>query len=173
MKKRLLPYGLFSLVVLSLIGIFFISAGKKAEEANPKTDGAQSIANAKAYLASIRNNQHTGLLDPKDVIEANQAFEQQASLKSSSSNAFTWQELGPSNMGGRTRGLLFDNRDASGNTIYAGSVTGGIFKSVNNGSTWSKVNQNSGSACLNVSCMIQSSSGTIFVGTGEGMNAQN
>lgn len=173
MKKRLLPFGLFSLVVLSLLGIFFISAGSKVEEAGPDTDGAPSIANAKEYLASIRNNQHTGLLDPKDVIQANHEFEEQASLKSSSPNAFTWTELGPNNMGGRTRGLLFDNRDASGNTIYAGSATGGIFKSVNNGSTWSKVNQNSGTACLNVSCMVQTSSGTIFVGTGEGMNAQN
>lgn len=173
MKKRFLPIGLFSFIILSLAGLFIFSSGTADKEVNPVNKGAQSIAGAKEYLASIRNNQHTGVLDPKDVISARQEFDAQSSLKSSSTKEFTWTELGPDNMGGRTRALIFDNQDANGNTIYAGSVTGGVFKSINSGSTWNKINKNSGSGCLNVSCMVQGSDGTIYIGTGEGLNANN
>ena len=173
MKKRFLPIGLFSLIIFSLAGLFIFSSGSADEEINPNYNSAQSIAGAKAYLASIRNNQHTGVLDPRDVIAASQEFDQQVNLKSGSSKEFTWEELGPNNMGGRTRALIFDNQDANGNTIYAGSVTGGIFKTINKGSTWNKINLNSGTACLNATSMVQGSDGTIYVGTGEGLSAEN
>lgn len=172
MKKRFLPFGLLSLIIFSLAGILIFSTGSADKEISPVKKDAQSIAGAKAYLASLRNNQHTGVLDPKDVIAAHAEFDQ-TMLKSSASKEFTWEELGPDNMGGRTRALLFDNRDESGKTIYAGSVTGGIFKSTNGGSTWAKVNNTSGTACLNVTSMVQDASGNIYVGTGEGLGSQN
>ncbi len=171
MKKRFLPIGFFSFILFSLAGFFLFSSGAADKETNPVNEGAQSIAGAKEYLASIRNNQHTGVLDPKDVIAARAEADAMANYKASL--AYTWEELGPDNMGGRTRALIFDNQDPSGNTIYAGSVTGGLFKSTNSGSTWNKINKNSGSACLNVTCMVQAEDGTIYVGTGEGLNAQN
>lgn len=173
MKKRFLPIGLFSFIALFLAGFFILSSGTVDKEVNPPTQGAPSIAGAKEYLASIRNNQHTGVLDPKDVISARQEFEAQANFKSSSSKEFTWEELGPDNMGGRTRALIFDDKDPNGNTIYAASVTGGLFKSVNSGSTWNKINKGTPSSCLNVTCMVQADDGTIFVGTGEGLSAEN
>ena len=40
----------------------------------------------------------------------------------------TWDALGPKNLGGRTRALLVDANDATGNTIWAGSVGGGLWK---------------------------------------------
>ncbi len=39
-----------------------------------------------------------------------------------------WKPLGPKNLGGRTRALLIDANDATGNTIWAGSVGGGLWK---------------------------------------------
>lgn len=173
MKKGFLPIGLLSFIIFSLAGLFIFSSGAADKEISPDNEGAQSIEGAKQYLASLRNNQHTKVLDPKDVIAARAEAEQVASEKSSSLKTFTWEELGPDNMGGRTRALFFDNQDPNANTLYAGSVTGGIFKSENSGSTWYKVNLDSETACLNVSCMVQSSDGTIYVGTGEGFNTEN
>ena len=43
---------------------------------------------------------------------------------------------GPINVGGRTRALAIDLNDPSGNTILAGGVTGGMWKSVDRGATW-------------------------------------
>ncbi len=43
----------------------------------------------------------------------------------------SWHALGPKNQGGRTRSLLIDANDATGNTIWAGSVGGGLWKTTN------------------------------------------
>ena len=40
----------------------------------------------------------------------------------------SWNPLGPKNQGGRTRSLLIDANDATGNTVWVGSVGGGLWK---------------------------------------------
>jgi len=170
MKKRILPYGFVTLLIAGFTALFLISATEN-EVTPPGNDavGGNSIVKAKEYLAKIRNNQTTGVLDPRDELKARQQIQAMASFKSSTANDLDWIEMGPDNIGGRTRALLFDNRDPNGNTIYAAGVTGGIFKTVNFGATWHKVNTSVEN--LYVSCMIQSDDGTIYVGTGEGFDA--
>jgi hypothetical protein len=77
-----------------------------------------------------------------------------------------WVSLGPDNISGCTRAVLFDSRDANGNTIYAAGVSGGIYKSVNLGLTWNPMSA-SNNEVLKVTCMVQASDGTIYAGTGE------
>ncbi len=48
--------------------------------------------------------------------------------------AVTWQEAGPTDVGGRTRGLAVDLTNS--NVLMAGGVNGGIWKSTNGGATW-------------------------------------
>ena len=43
----------------------------------------------------------------------------------------TWTERGPNNIGGRSRAILIDKRDPTGNSVFAASVSGGIFKTTN------------------------------------------
>ena len=177
MKKRILPIVFFSLLIAGLTAFSLIFAnlnnsdGKKGMVLDNR--GNQSIIKAKEYLAKLRNNQHTGLLDPHDVIKARQQIEAQANYKSGAAIDLDWIEMGPDNIGGRTRALIFDNRDQNGNTIYAASVTGGVFKTTNLGTIWNKINLSNGTANLNVSCMAQTDNGTIYAGTGEGFNTQN
>ena len=129
---------------------------------------AQAIKPATEYLASIRNNQHTGLINPEDVIRVQEQLMEQSSLRSALS--LDWKEMGPDNFGGRTRAIIYDNRDGASKTIYAAAVSGGIWKSVNGGITWKKVNQ--AHSNLNISCMQQASNGDIYVGTGESFAAE-
>ncbi len=49
---------------------------------------------------------------------------------------------GPNNLGGRVRALAFDVADGTSNTILAGSVSGGMFRSTNGGASWSRQNPN-------------------------------
>ena len=42
-------------------------------------------------------------------------------------NNLSWQERGPTNVGGRTRTLMVDPNDPSGETVWAGSVSGGLW----------------------------------------------
>ncbi|HLN53002.1 MAG TPA: T9SS type A sorting domain-containing protein [Lentimicrobium sp.] len=76
-----------------------------------------------------------------------------------------WTSLGPDNYAGRTRALLLWNKDSQNKTLFAGSVSGGLWKSTTNGLTWNQINTDN--VVLNVSCMAQAPNGDIYVGTGE------
>lgn len=45
--------------------------------------------------------------------------------------AINWRERGPKNVGGRTRTIMIDPNDPTGNTVWAGSVSGGLWKTTN------------------------------------------
>jgi trimeric autotransporter adhesin len=85
--------------------------------------------------------------------------------------ALTWQERGPSNVGGRTRTLMIDRRDASGNTVFAGSVSGGLFKTTNFTSatpTWTAVNDFLPNLAISELVQDAAHPDTMFAATGEG-----
>lgn len=42
-----------------------------------------------------------------------------------------WIERGPNNVGGRTRALMFDPNDTTDETVFAGGVSGGLWKNTN------------------------------------------
>lgn len=51
----------------------------------------------------------------------------------------TYTSRGPSNLGGRTRAFAIDISDNTSNTIIAGGVSSGLFRTTNGGASWSKV----------------------------------
>jgi len=80
-----------------------------------------------------------------------------------------WVERGPTNVGGRTRAIMFDPNDASYNTVFAGGISGGLWKNTNissAASVWTRVNIPEN---LNVSCIKAdpNTPTTFYVGTGE------
>jgi hypothetical protein len=58
---------------------------------------------------------------------------------SRTSNLNTYLPAGPNNTGGRTRAIAYDINYASTNVIIAGSVSGGIMRSSNGGTSWALV----------------------------------
>ena len=52
-------------------------------------------------------------------------------------NLNTYLPAGPNNIGGRTRAIAFDKR--SSNIIIAGCISGGIYRSADGGSSWTRV----------------------------------
>lgn len=55
----------------------------------------------------------------------------------------TWNNLGPTNQAGRSKTMLVDANDASGQTVFCGSVGGGIWRTTNISSAspnWAPVN---------------------------------
>ena len=80
-----------------------------------------------------------------------------------------WISRGPDNVGGRTRAIMFDPNDATNETVFAGGVSGGLWKNTNisnANSTWTRVNIPEN---LNISTIISdpNSSTTFYIGTGE------
>ncbi len=56
------------------------------------------------------------------------AEEKRKAMQFDKSLPIYWEERGPNNVGGRTRALLFDANDATGRTVWAGGVSGGLWK---------------------------------------------
>jgi len=52
--------------------------------------------------------------------------------------SFKWNKRGPYNVGGRTRAMAIDISDATDNTVLAGGVSGGMWRTVDGGATWTK-----------------------------------
>jgi Secretion system C-terminal sorting domain len=79
----------------------------------------------------------------------------------------TFVNRGPSNLGGRTRTLVVDISDNTGNTILAGGVSGGVFRTTNGGTSWTKVS--SSGEIHNVTTIAQDPTNTNiwYYGTGE------
>ena len=174
MKNKILPFG-FLAIIIGFSAFFLSSAGIKSEQKyiqgkNLGSEISQNKQKADSYFTKIRNNQITGKINPNDVLKVREQIAKNKT-KSGNANELNWVEIGPDNFASRTRALIFDNQDAVANTIYAGSVTGGIWKSTNIGSSWNQVNTNNGSACLAVSCLAQSTDGIIYAGTGEGITS--
>lgn len=73
--------------------------------------------------------------------------------------------IGPNTVGGRTRALLIDASNE--NRIFAGCISGGLWRSTNGGTNWSPLND--AATSLGVSCISQSplNSNNILYGTGE------
>ena len=81
----------------------------------------------------------------------------------------SWVERGPTNVGGRTRAVMFSPNDPTIETVFAGGVSGGLWKNTNISnatSAWTRVNIPEN---LSVSCITYDPNNTniFYVGTGE------
>lgn len=137
------------------------TASKIEDVLSYQVPGGKIAAGMSEYFDALRSNPLTGTVSEAEYMTAINA-----SLKIQSKRAVNsvWNELGPDNVGGRTRAFLQD-KDTP-NIMFVGSVSGGLFRSRTRGSSWTPVNDYQEN--LNVTCIAQSSTGDIVYGTGEG-----
>ena len=125
------------------------------------------------WEASI--NPETGRPTPENLHNLRSVLakerEEALALGRSPGDAFdnSWIERGPTNVGGRTRAILFDPNDLTNETVFAGGVCGGLWKNTNisnANSTWLRVNipDNLAVSCI---CADPNNSNLFYVGTGE------
>jgi hypothetical protein len=161
MKSKNLLLSLIALTFLSA-SVFLIRQGANEQRRfHPKSaESDEGIGGAIEWLAKIRGNQVTGLISNADVI---QARKQIAELQNNKAMGIAWDELGPSNVGGRTRAMLIDKDNH--NLLFIGGVSGGLWKSTSGGTSWVPV---TGFPDMNVACIAQNqTNGALYVGTGE------
>ena len=116
---------------------------------------------------------------PDNDIPSNKYYEQYLQISQNlreSDFAATepWESIGPHNIGGRTLSLAFNPQNT--NTIFAGSASGGIWRSYTGGigsQAWQMIP--TGYPVLGVSSIAipPNDSNTIYIGTGEVYNYQN
>ena len=98
-------------------------------------------ARAQFEFEMLRNPATGSIPEGVHLLERQQAKEIQefqGLMKPMAVNAYLFQ--GPDNLGGRTRAIAYDVRynGSSNQVILAGGVSGGIFKSTNDGASWSR-----------------------------------
>ncbi len=81
---------------------------------------------------------------------------------------WTWRAIGPANCGGRISDFAVVEKTPS--TYYAGTATGGAFKTVNNGTTWTPVFDKQTTASIGAMAVWQKNPDVVWIGTGEPNN---
>ncbi len=125
---------------------------------------SEGIANAINFYHMLRANPATGKLS----FEAIRAAHLQASAEGGQGSTLEWEAMGPDNVGGRTRAILVDKDNP--NVLYAGAVSGGIWKSTNGGVSWTRKTMNPGNSTVGmliISSLAQAPNGDLYAGTGE------
>jgi photosystem II stability/assembly factor-like uncharacterized protein len=82
--------------------------------------------------------------------------------------AGNWTALGPGNIGGRTRAILLD--PGNPNTMWAGSVGGGIWRTDNAGTNWLPADDLMANLAVCCLAMDPTNPKVIYAGTGEGFS---
>lgn len=77
-----------------------------------------------------------------------------------------WNSRGPRNVGGRTRSLIIHPNNP--NILWAGSVSGGVWKSTDAGTSWVPVNDFMANLAANCLAMDPFNPNVLYCGTGEG-----
>lgn len=143
-----------------------------AADQDPQPDSADQMA--EWWARALRDDR--GRIDPQGLYRAN--LQRQAYLHSRekhvASDDFTaallspstWTSRGPQNVGGRTRVIVADPDNPS--TIFAGAVSGGLWKTTDEGKNWAHVT--SFMTNIAVSALVFDTNSVppvMYVGTGE------
>ena len=120
------------------------------------------------YLKSLKTGENGESYEGNYMInEFKKAKVRLTKLKTATAQ-LDWKERGPGNVGGRTRSLVVDPKDASGNTWLTGSVAGGVWRTTDAGSSWTCITPdipNLATGCITISLADPN---VIYAGTGEG-----
>ncbi len=104
----------------------------KAARGTPEDPDAR-----RAYELRRLRDPETGRL-PDDVRKKELAFAEQLPGRVRKSSARGWQLRGPANVGGRSRALGIDVRSPNADTILAGGVSGGMWRTADGGQSWTR-----------------------------------
>jgi len=69
----------------------------------------------------------TNLVPFERLVQAEEQAKDSRKLYPRSSTTLTWEDMGPSTIGGRTRAIMMDPNDATGKGMWLGSVSGGLW----------------------------------------------
>lgn len=162
MKRR----GLF----VAILGVTVLGAAvvvNQAEYEGPKyspratASSAEGYAGAEAYYNMLRANVNTGQVEIEDILRVRRAYKAFAASQQKAVG-MQWMEMGPDNVGGRTRAIEINPNNHS--EMYCGGVTGGLWRSTNGANSWEYVE--SFEENLMVSSIAFLGNGHLYVATG-------
>jgi len=129
------------------------------------------------YEYHHRIRTRTGDVKPRYTTNYKQtAFQEALRLNKQSgvqrSMPLDWQERGPGNVGGRTRGILVDKRDETHLTWLVGSAGGGIWKTTDGGQNFELKTEELPNMSTTTLAASDANPAIVYAGTGEGFDGQ-
>src|ERR1051325_8388053 len=76
-----------------------------------------------------------------------------------------WRSIGPANMGGRTADV--EGVPGNPNVVYVATASGGLWKTINGGTTWKPIFERQGTFSLGDIAPAQNTPDVVWVATGE------
>lgn len=124
------------------------------------------------YLSEI--NPFTGKTNQENIFKIQQEQEElkktlNRTAKKIGEATNPWIDRGPNNVGGRTRAIIFDPNDTTNETVFAGGVSGGLWKNTNisnPSSGWTQIGIPENLAVSSIT-VDPNNSKIFYVGTGE------
>lgn len=118
----------------------------------------------------LRRLDANGEIPPNALMAAKQAMEQMPEVQVeqgvlADAGIWSWQWLGPGNVGGRSRSVVI--HPTATNVMLLGSVAGGIWRTTNGGASWSPINDFLPSLAVGTMVMDPGDPNVLYVGTGE------
>ena len=130
---------------LSQLGILTENTGStdyapRADKSELQASKARDAQGAAEITRMLLGDIETGEINAQGLSQLRNGvvkFADKQAERSGKSTELGWSEMGPNNVGGRTRALAFhpDNEDI----LYAGGVSGGLWRSVDQANTWEQV----------------------------------
>ena len=118
-----------------------------------------------AYHAAIRRAESGPGYPPNYRMEA---FNKAVAARKRPGRKLAWIERGPANVPGRTRAVIVDPDDPSHLSWFAGSVSGGLWKTADGGASWQPLTDHLPNLAVSALAMAASDPDVIYMGTGEG-----
>ncbi len=106
-----------------------------------------------------------------DPVAVQSALSERLLQVGSNKNAASWQQVGPTNVGGRIVDIAFNPKNPQ--TIYLAAATGGVFKSTDGGANWVPVFDDQAVLTIGDIELDPERPDTIYVGTGEANGGHN
>jgi hypothetical protein len=160
LKNLLLSSGV---VFAATVAVVMVNKNNQRASFAPRNVQAEGYNESVDILKKLRGNLITGNFEVTDVVEMTAAVNDIDRLQGNRELNMSWWEMGPDNIGGRTRAILA----LTDNVIFAGSVTGGLYKSTNGGNNWSRVESlDTFGKVMSVSAIDATEDGAIYVATG-------
>lgn len=145
------------------------AAEYEAQRRGGSDDPVRDLARAREAMRVLSRYSTTNDIEwpSRQTAESSSSFSSPRRLDGSTTPPLdTWQFLGPGNIGGRTRVLVID--PAQPMVMYAGGVSGGIWKSDTGGGRWKPIGDELANIAVNALAMHPLNHRILYAGTGEG-----
>jgi len=157
------------MVVGSVLPAAAQAPAKAGRAARPDTGKLlEKIDSLSREVKSLRQRLDADYYSFTDPADRMARYERHVAMKESSPfKELKWQFVGPTNISGRVTDVAVPTPRGENYTIYAAAASGGVWKTSNEGTTWSPVFEHGPSTSVGDVTVAPSDPNTVWIGLGE------